>query len=388
MIAVWWGYLGLALLYWLVMAVNALRVARWVPQLDRLRPPEPDRWPSLSILVPACNEAEAIEEAVASLLRLDYPNFELILIDDRSTDRTGELIDRIAASDGRVRPVHITALPDGWLGKVHALARGVELAHGDWLLMTDADVHLAPDTLRRVIAWCEHRHWDHLAASPDLWSSGLWFDALVSSFVRLGCVSARPWAVENPRSKACIGIGAFNLVRRSIFARSEGFPWLRLEVTDDVGLGYLMKRSGGRSTLVNACGFIGLHWYRSLAEMARGVEKAYATIANCSLLRMVAICLVLVAMETSAWTSLATLGTPGLRWVGVATFLLWLASVLTILRWARRPILPGLLSPLAILLGTAITLRAGWLGFRRGGVIWRGTLYPSKLLREGRRVPF
>ena len=124
----------------------------------------------------------------------------------------------IADDDGRVRPLHVTHLPDGWLGKVHALARGVELAGGRWLLLTDADVHLAGDTLRRAVAYCEHRGLDHLAAAPEMWSAGFILDVAIAAFLRSFCVVMRCWAIEDPRSSAYVGVGAFNLVRRSASA--------------------------------------------------------------------------------------------------------------------------------------------------------------------------
>ena len=138
------GYVFAGCVYWLWMAVGAWQVRRRVPVLADLPISPPRVWPRLSIVIPACNEAPAIQGAVESILAQDYPNLEIVLIDDRSTDETGVIIDRLAASDFRILRIHVTRLPDGWLGKVHALCRGAEASTGEWMLLTDADVHLAP----------------------------------------------------------------------------------------------------------------------------------------------------------------------------------------------------------------------------------------------------
>ena len=380
------AYVAIGCVYWLWMAVGAVRVARGVPLLSQQDPPEPPQWPRLSIIVPACNEADTLEPAMATLLEQDYPGLEIILIDDRSTDGTGEVVDRIASADARIRAVHIAELPDGWLGKVHALARGVELARGDWLLFTDADVHLAPGMLRRVIAYAEDKKLDHLPVAPDLWSCGLLLDAAVSNFVRSGTVGARCWAVPDPKSGAYVGVGAFNLVRRSALARTPGLEWLRLEVADDVGIGLMMKRSGARCGVLNGTGHVGLHWYRSLGEMVRGAEKGFASVAACSMTRLLVFCTLVSGLELAPVVAVLPWGVPGLLPAGLLMTGLWLTSVVVIHRWANRPILPGLLMPLVVPLATAMFLWIGWLGVVRGGVLWRGTLYPSKILREGKRV--
>ena len=384
------AYASVGCAYWAWMVVGAWLAARRVPKLADLRPPDPPRWPKLSIIIPACNEADTIEAAVATVLQQDYPELQVVLIDDRSDDGTGQLVDRIAASDARVHPVHVTELPDGWLGKVHALDQGVRHAGGDFLLMMDADVHLAPGVLRRAVAWCEQQQLDHLAAAPAIRADQWLLKVAIAVFLRTFCVGMRVWAVSNPRSSAYIGIGAFNLVRRSAFERTEGFPWLRLEVADDAGLGLLMKRSGARCAVAGANRHVRVHWYRSLAEMARGAEKGFASVAHCSIRRLLAVCVAMVALELAPLVvllaALLPSGPAGLLPLGLVMVGLAVASVVILYWWGRDPIWPGLLFPLGILLNVVILLRVGWLGWRRGGILWRGTLYPSELLRGNLRV--
>ena len=325
------------------MAVGTLRIVCTVPVLRNVDPPEPESWPKLSVVIPACNEADKIEAAVRTVLRQDYPELEIVLIDDRSTDGTGDVVDRLAADDPRVLAVHVTELPDGWLGKVHALDVGVRRATGDWVLFTDADVHYSGDVLGRAVAYCEDRRLDHLAAAPEIWSNRFLSDVAVASFLRSFCVLARCWAIEDPNSGAFVGIGAFNLVRREAFDRTEGFEWLRLEVADDVGLGLMMKRSGARSCMVSAVGLLGLHWYRSIGEMARGVEKGFASVAQCSVVRLLTVCLLTMALELAPLAAFLPVGrvvpgdSSGLWWAGAGMIAAAVFSVVTLARWAPRP---------------------------------------------------
>ena len=251
-------------------------------------------------------------------------------------------------------------------------------ASGSWLLFADADVHMAPGALRRAMAYAAEHSIDHLAAVPDLWPSSLPVDAAVALFCRTFMVAMRLWAVPDPKSDAAIGVGAFNLVRREAFRRSAGFSWLRMEVGDDLGLGMMLKQSGARCCLVNAHSLLGLHWYRSLREMAHGAEKAYASAARCSLAPMSLLAIVLVLME---WAPLVVLACgagfpiigqiPGLLWSGVAMLAAAIGSSVILARWSRSRLLPALLFPLAALLAGGILLRSGWLGYRRGGILWR-----------------
>src|SRR5262249_7674179 len=162
---------------------------------------------------------------------------------------------------------------------------------GEWLLFSDADVHVSPGTMRRAIAWCEQRGLDHLAVLPELWSSTFLLDTMLAAFIRVLCLSCRVWGVENPNSRAPIGVGAFNLVRRSALERAGGFESLRLMVVDDMGLGQILKRSGARCGVANGRGLVGLHFYRSVMEMARGAEKNVYVVFRFNLLWLISITL-------------------------------------------------------------------------------------------------
>jgi glycosyltransferase involved in cell wall biosynthesis len=371
-------------LLWCSALWVALRVRRAIPELRHLNVPSPKSWPRLSVIVPARDEALDAEAAARSRLATDYPEVELVLVNDRSSDETGGIFDRLAETDARVKAVHVRELPEGWLGKVWAMQKGLDVANGEWILFTDADVHLSPDALRRAVAWCESRKLDHLTALPQLPQGGWLLDAAFAAFGRLFSLGTRMWEAGDPESKTAIGVGAFNLVRRTALDRIGGMKHLQLDVADDVMLAVLLKQSGARAGVVNGRRAVMLDWYRSLPEMMRGLEKGlYAYAGRCQLWRMLMVGTLALLLEAAPWVGLFV--PHGWIWLKVLCGLALIsgiaASILTE-RWMGRSARTALTLPLGGLILFTIFVRAGWLGWRRGGVLWRGRLYPTALLKE------
>lgn len=383
------AYLWLSLLVWAAVARGAWRLHS-LPALTRCAGNKPARWPTLSVVVPACNEADTIEAALASLLAQDYPGLEIVLVEDRSGDGTGEIVDRMAAGDPRVLAIHLRELPAGWLGKVNALRRGLEASHGELVLFTDADVHFAAGALRSAVSFLESHHLDHLAAIPAFRPTGRLVDVIDADILRgLLTVVLPSWRVHDARSRQFFGVGAFNLLRQEALGRTAGLEWLRMETADDVGVGLLMRRSGGRCGVASAFDLVSLVWHHRLEDVMRGTEKVHATIGNCSLGRMV---LMAAGAPLGGVSPLAGAGaavwatSPGTRVVGGAVVAVFVLGTAVWAHFMRSHLLPGLLTPLLAPVPVAAILRAAWLGSRRGGITWRGTLYPCRELRARRRV--
>ncbi|HEX8438634.1 glycosyltransferase family 2 protein [Archangium sp.] len=373
--------------YWALGLWGLTRMERGLPRLGASGVPEPGRWPRVSLVIPACNEADTLEAAVASRLAQDYPELEVVLVDDRSTDGTSALVDRLAASDSRVKAVHLTHLPEGWLGKLHALHRGAEAATGEWLLFTDADVHFTPDTVRRSISLCAARGWDFLCVLFHLRPTSFPLDTVTSTLMRLVGTAGRLHQVADPQSSASMGAGVFNLIHRDLLARTPGFEWLKLEIADDWALGQMAKRAGGRCGVAHALEHVSVELYPSLGAMARGSEKnGYAVMGHFSNTRLIFSCLLFLLIETAPLLALAPVWPGWLRVLGLVGTALALAMCALASRTFRRPLLATLAFPVGTLLYVAVMLRSGWLGWRRGGIVWRGTLYPTEMLRAGARV--
>jgi glycosyltransferase involved in cell wall biosynthesis len=381
---------GCSLAYSLAGLIAITRTMRCIPKLRDLEPTPPARWPRVSLIVPARDEAEELEAAISSRLGEDYPDLEVIVIDDRSTDRTGAIADAIAARDARVVVEHVSVLPEGWLGKVHALHRGVARASGEWLLFSDADVHFAPGTLRRAIAWLEREGADHLSVMPEMRPRTFLVGVVQAVFLRLAAVGGRLPSVADPRSSAAVGGGLFNLVRRSALERTRGFEWLRLELIDDLALGQMLKANGARARVVNATGSIWLDFYPSVRELVRGGEKnSFALLGGLSYLRLAVVLGILLSLELGPCVALAW---PGASWAvrGGAALALALitASGLLVNRWLGRRPREVLLWPMATVLLAFGGVRSAWLSLLRGGIVWRDTRYSIASLRAGRRVRF
>src|SRR5260370_7134933 len=234
--------LGLA---WLWRLVDA---GFGVPKIADISRPEWDRKPPfrggdvhggsplVSIIVPACHEAADIEAALTRLLSLDYDNYEVIAVDDRSTDRTGEIIETIAdgAPVGRLRVIRIAELPAGWMGKPHAMWSAGNQATGDWLLFTDADVLFKPDVLRRAVAYAEAEPADHLVLFPRMIMKRLGEKMMIAFFQTLFVFGHRPWKVADPKTRDHIGVGAFTMIRRPVHAPLPPSPPLSLHLPHDM----------------------------------------------------------------------------------------------------------------------------------------------------------
>ena len=335
----------------------------------------------VSIVVAARDEARGIEAAMRSLLAQQYPALEIIAVDDRSGDSTGEVLDRLAATDPRLQVIHVRELPSGWLGKNHALAAGARVARGTWLLFTDADVVLAPTTVLRAVAIAERRGLDHLAVFPDIYMQSLLLQAFVTGFSVIGMMALRPWSRRAGRR--AVGIGAFNLVRASKYAEAGGHEPIRLRPDDDLQLGTLLQTSGARQDALLGRDQVGVEWYPSVASAIDGLMKnSFAVVGYRSLLMLGGfVFYLLLALGPFV---LLVLGDGLLRVLGGTAILLLLGAHLALAGQLRARPAAAVLYPVVELLLGWIVLRALVVTLARGGIVWRGTFYPLSELRKNR----
>jgi hypothetical protein len=307
-------------------------------------------------------------------------------VDDRSGDDTPTVLAELARLDPRITPVQVDELPPGWLGKLNALARGLEHAHGEWVLFSDADVHLGPDTLRRVIGHCERHGFDHMGVLPEVLPTGVVVDAAIGNFLRLVlAVGAHRRAIEDPQHRASMGVGAFNLFRRRALAASPGLGHLRLEVLDDVALGQMLKRSGARSTLAFGVGHVRLQLYDSLRDLLRGTDRAgIAGLGGFSVARLVVGALLLGLVELGPLLGLLLAPGPSMLALGGFGLVMSVAATQPISRALGPGTWPVLLVPLGSLVMTFAYLRSAWVTVARGGMVWRDTVYRLDELIAGR----
>lgn len=337
--------------------------------------------PPVSIVVAARNEERNIREALQSLLALDYPALQLVVVNDRSEDHTGPILDEMSASDSRLEIVHISDLPGGWLGKNHALWRGSQQASGDLLLFTDADVVMNQDTLARAMNYLQQESIDHLAATPEARMPSLFLNMFGAAFGLFFGMFTRPWKAANPKSGCHIGIGAFNLVRAEVYRRVGGHKTIALRPDDDLKLGKIIKQAGFSQRLVYGTGLIRVEWYASIRELVLGLEKN--VFAGTDYRLWLAMSGVLFQLVASLWPYLALAVTEG------ATLAVYCAIVAVIslivadgARFHGFSAWYALGFPLTAGLFTLIILRTVICNLTQQGITWRGTFYPLSELRK------
>ncbi len=248
----WTVLMGLVAFLWVLASVDLARGVPSMPSLADAYPLPDAQCPRVSILFAARDEAEKLPGALVTFLSLDYPNYEVIAVDDRSEDGTGAILEAAASRDARLKRVRVDKLPAGWLGKPHALEQAYEHASGEWLIFTDADVHFAPDLLRRAIALADAREWDHVTLLGALKMFTFGEKIAMTFFAMAFAIGTRPWAASDPGSRGYSGVGAFQMIRRSTYEAIGTHRRLAMEVVDDMKLGKLVKDGGFRSGAAKA----------------------------------------------------------------------------------------------------------------------------------------
>jgi cellulose synthase/poly-beta-1,6-N-acetylglucosamine synthase-like glycosyltransferase len=370
-----------ATIFFLELAINCRRI-EYLKDFDPSAA-DNDDLPLISIIVPARNEAREIERAIESLLNQDYPHVELIAVDDRSTDGTGDILDRIAEEHQQLRVFHVDELPGGWLGKNHAMHFAARQADGEWLLLTDADVVMDPTTLRRAVSYVRARELDHLTMAPEAEMPTGLLQAFVVTFIILFSAYFKPWKVKNPRSKAHVGIGAFNLVRAEVYRAVGTHETIRMRPDDDVKLGKIIKLGGFKQDVVYGAGLIRVRWYSSLRELIDGLMKNAFSGVDYRLEIVVFATLAMLAFFV--WPFVGIFISAGAaRWFYAgAVMLLLLLFVVTAVA-ARMRWWLCVLFPLCILLMIYIQWRATLLTYFNNGIRWRDTHYSLAELKANK----
>ena len=382
------------------------------PEWDR-NPVRPEGNPRVSIIVPARNEEETIAQALGTLLALDYDNCEIIAVNDRSTDRIGEVIERVVnsySSDHRgdhpggqnsqpvpsmsvaaraghpgshpIRVVHHTKLPPGWLGKTHAMWTGANLASGEWLLFTDADVLFKPDSLRRALAYGEAEPADHVVLFPRMIMKRPGEYMMIAFFQTMFMFGHRPWKVADPSTDDHMGVGAFNLVRRRVYEAVGTYEALRMEVLDDMKLGKVVKNRGFAQRNVFGDDLISIRWAHGAFGIVNNLTKNFFAVLSFQSWRTIISALGLAFLNfgpfLGAWLA------PGWIRLPYAVALGSMFAIYVGMSWRSAvPAYYFLLHPVSAAMFIYTLLRSMAVTLWNDGIVWRGTKYPLEELRKG-----
>ena len=374
--------LGVVAFVWIFYAID---MAIGVPSMPRLRnfaALSNEKCPSVSILFAARDEAEKLPGALETFLALDYPHYEVIAVDDRSADDTGKILDSAAARNSQLKVVHVDSLPAGWLGKPHALQKAFEHSTGEWLVFTDADVHFAPDLLRRTVALAESKGWGHLTllARVDMHTVG---EKIILTFFNLAFTMAvRPWRISNPKSGAYFGVGAFQLIRRSAYEQMGTHKRLAMEVVDDVKLGKLAKMAGIRSGAGLSGDAVTVEWHSGVGNIIRGTTKNFYAAAG---FRPWLACMQIfntLLVFVFPFVALPFARGWALLFAGIAVGIAVVAHAGAAIENGVSP-LYGFTHPIGALILAWMLARSTFVTLRQGGIVWRGTFYPIEELKRG-----
>jgi glycosyltransferase involved in cell wall biosynthesis len=395
----WIAGVSLALI-WLSRVIDAGLGMRTLADISQ---PEWDRLPdaisnSVAIIVPARDEEASVEQALQRLVSLDYENYQVIAVDDRSTDHTGEIMETVAStSDGKAEVVHIRQLPPGWMGKTHAMwtaARQASVRYAspplpdvarngpDWLLFTDADVMFRKDALRRAISYAEAERADHVVLFPRIIMKRASERMMIAFFQLLFVFGHRPWKVADPKAKDHMGVGAFNLVRRSAYEAVGTYERLRMEVVDDMKLGKVIKNAGFRQRVVFGNDLIEIRWARGARGVVNNLTKNFFAVMSFQTWRALLSCVGMAFLNLMPF--IGVLIAPGWSRIpygmALASMFFLYAGV-----WRHVEIHPWyfLLHPVSTTLFIYTMLRSTFVTLWHGGVEWRGTMYPLDELRKG-----
>lgn len=369
-------------LFWILTAVLGYRGMARIPTLTRVAAFDGPTFPRVSILFAARDEAAKLPEALASLLAVDYPNYEVIAVDDRSEDATLEILNDFARRDSRLRVIHIAELPQGWLGKPHALEMAYRESTGEWLVFTDADVQFAPDLLRRALALLQQEGSDHLTLLAGLDLRGFWEPTAVGYLGVCFALGVRPWQVSDPKSKVYMGVGAFQMIRRSTYEAIGTHRRLAMEVLDDMKLGKLVKQNGFRSNVAPSENLLRIRWQEGIGNVIKGMTKNMFAGFDFNIAKTVAGVAGIFVISVLPILGVIFARGPAQIAAGVAAVvaMLFEAQLMTQAKASRWF---GVTHALGALIVCYIIVRSMVVTLGRGGVVWRGTFYALEELRKG-----
>lgn len=355
---------------------------RLIGSLDNCQASSGTYQPLVTVIVPARNEAPSIEQGLRALCNQTYEKLEVIVVNDRSTDRTAEVIAKVRKDHPLLTEITITALPDGWLGKTNAMHVGAREAQGEFLIFTDADVCLEKTTISRAVHVVNKQRLDHLALVFQNSTKGRLLNALITD-IGIGLLMLfKPWRVAVQKSRYFIGVGAFNMVRAATYHALGGHEKIRMQAVDDVFLGKMIKQHGFRQNCLLAYEYVSVPWYDSVDELISGLMKNVYAVFHYRLLWALGTA-ILVVLFFIAPLFLIFLTT------GVTRYLFILAIMIRIGVSGAGMLKAGLPAGAIICLFITpfitiyIMLRAIWTTTRQGGITWRGNFYPLETLKQG-----
>jgi chlorobactene glucosyltransferase len=342
----------------------------------------PDPAPLISVLVPARNEEANIGACLDSLRRQDYPNYEILVLDDSSSDGTPEIVARVAAEDGRVRLLRGEPLPDGWAGKPFACHQLQQQARGSWLLFTDADTVHAPAALRQVLCTAIGSQAALISGFPYQRVTSIWQKMAlpILFYFMLLCWMPLWWLQRSARPLPSVAIGQFMFFSAREYRSVGGHEAVKDCIIEDVWVAREMARHHYRQLTLDLSDLVSCQMYRGFGSMWEGFTRWLYTAASLSAVGLAVMMVVVTLLFLAPFLYLAhalLLSKPALGWemlAGIQVAVLLLGRFLVGRRFSQ-PNLSVVLHPLGMGLVLLVTLYASYQAITGAGVRWKGRVY-------------
>ncbi len=279
----WHIYLGVVTICLTIFMVNLILNLRALHKLGHEKGDLPEPPPLISILVPARNEESDIVPCLESLRRQDYPNYEILVLDDNSSDKTAALVSEVAAADPRVRLLRGKPLPEGWAGKPFACHQLASEARGCWFLFTDADTIHAPSMLRSALTYACNNRLSLVSGLPLQHTVSLSQRVVIPAMYFI-ILTLFPlwWLQASHKPKPGLSIGQFLFVSASDYREIGGHEAVKSRILEDVWLGFEMARHGKRQAVVDLSEVVSCRMYEGLGELWEGFTKWTYSITSLS----------------------------------------------------------------------------------------------------------
>lgn len=340
--------------------------------------------PRVSLVIPARNEGDHIEACLRGLKKQTYSNLEVILVNDRSTDHTGEVMQRYTNASPNWQYIEIKSLPEGWLGKNHALEQGGLKATGEYIVFTDGDVTYEPHTILTTMQTVLTHKLDHLVLSATLKATDPLLIAMQALFA-VGMISFLRLHELGKSPDRYMGAGVFNLVKTSLYRSIGGHKSIRLEIVDDLMLAKIMVQAGGKPGFLDGRNLISLEWYANWKQMILGFEKNGFASVKYSITRLILFLIGTYVIYLLPYFGVFLFHAP-LSYIFGASLIIAHGIMAEVSRQTGHSPWTTLLLPFAaILIGFSI-LRSAVLTLYRGKVMWRDTSYNLEVLKSNTRL--
>ncbi|MEP7229858.1 MAG: glycosyltransferase [Ginsengibacter sp.] len=375
-------YSIVAFLYWAFLTLYLIINGRKIRQLSSIETSANDL-PSVVIIIAVRNEEYALRDALTSVCNLNYPNYQVLVVNDRSTDNTGKILGELKKEYSNLSVINIDTLPPGWLGKNHALYTGSISSNEEFLLFTDADVLFQKDVLNKAMHYCLKNNLDHLTILPGIISSSATLNSVVMTFVIMLTAVQRPWAAKIKRSKTSMGVGAFNLVKREAYERAGTHKAIAMRPDDDLKLAALIKAAGGAGDVLYGQGEIKVEWYASVREFINGLMKNIFSGFRYNVFLAAGGAIGTLLFFVLPLPVILLFGNNAERVLAICIF------VFQLILYGNMPgsngkWWHGFMSIYAGLIMTYIIIKATIINLYNGGIFWRGTFYSLVELRKNK----